>query len=67
MILDLLIVAVTIVFITTMTAKKGSIFSRTKQNSITAGLLFTIIQLMIFITRLEFESEVIRISTNLQF
>lgn len=59
MILDLLIVAVTIVFITTMTAKKGSIFSRTKQNSITAGLLFTIIQLMIFITRLEFESEVI--------
>ncbi len=59
MILDLLIVAVTIAFTTALAANKESIFSRLKQNSITAGLLFTIIQLMIFVTRLELASDVI--------
>ena len=53
MIIDLLIVAVSIVILTVLTAARKDIFSHLKQNSITAGVFFTVIQLMIFITRLD--------------
>jgi len=53
MILDLLIVAVSIVLLTVLTATRKNIFSHLKQNAITSGVLFTVIQLMIFITRLD--------------
>ena len=53
MLIDLLIVAVTISLLTLLTATKHNILSRLKQNSITSGLLLTIIQLMLFISRLD--------------
>lgn len=53
MILDLLIVAVSIALLTVLTATRKDIFSHLKQNAITSGVLFTVIQLMIFITRLD--------------
>lgn len=52
MIVDLLIVAVTIAILTVLTANRNNVFTHLKQNSITAGMLFTVIQLMIFISRL---------------
>lgn len=52
MIIDLLIVAVTIAILTVLTANRNNVFTHLKQNSITAGMLFTVIQLMIFISRL---------------
>ena len=53
MLIDSLIVAVTISLLTLLTATKHNILSRLKQNSITSGLLLTIIQLMLFISRLD--------------
>lgn len=53
MIFDLLITAVSIVLLTILTAQKDNIFSHLKQNSVTSGTLFTLIQLMIFINRLD--------------
>lgn len=53
MIIDLLIVAVTIAILTVLTANRNNVFTHLKQNSITAGMLFTVIQLMIFISRLD--------------
>lgn len=53
MLIDSLIVAVTISLLTLLTATKHNILSRLKQNSITSGLLLTIIQLMFFISRLD--------------
>lgn len=53
MLIDLLIVAVTISLLTFLTATKHNMISRLKHNSITSGLLLTIIQLMLFISRLD--------------
>ena len=53
MLIDSLIVAVTISLLTLLTATKHNILSRLKQNSITSGLLLTIIQLMLIISRLD--------------
>lgn len=53
MILDLVILAVSIALLTVLTATRKDIFSHLKQNAITSGVLFTVIQLMIFITRLD--------------
>ena len=52
MILDFLILAVTISLLTLLTASKDNRLPQLKQNSITSGILLTIIQLMIFISRL---------------
>lgn len=53
MIVDLLIVAVTIAILTVLNANRNNVFTHLKQNSITAGMLFTVIQLMIFISKLD--------------
>lgn len=53
MILDLLVVAVTIALITITTAGKKDLIFHLKRNSVTVGLLITLIQLMIFVTQLE--------------
>lgn len=56
MIFDLMIVAVLTAILTVLTARKNEIFSHLKRNSITAGVLLTVIQLMIFITKLDYSN-----------
>ena len=56
MIFDLMIVAVLTAILTVLTARKTEIFSHLKRNSITAGVLLTVIQLMIFITKLDYSN-----------
>lgn len=56
MIFDLMIVAALTAILTVLTARKNEIFSHLKRNSITAGVLLTVIQLMIFITKLDYSN-----------
>ena len=57
MFVDLLSVAVIIAFLTVVTATKKNAISQLKKNSITSGILLTLFQLIVFITRLEFNDE----------
>ena len=57
MIFDFVAVAVTGVILTFITAQKKDFFSKMMQNSVTAGLLLTVIKLLIFIGRLEYFSK----------
>ena len=57
MIFDFVAVAVTGVILTFITARKKDFFSKMMQNSVTAGLLLTVIKLLIFIGRLEYFSK----------
>lgn len=57
MIFDFVAVAVTGVILTFITAQKKDFFSKMLQNSVTAGLLLTVIKLLIFIGRLEYFSK----------
>lgn len=53
MIADIVFVAVTTVIMTLLTADRKKWFTLLKRNAVTAGLLLTVIQLMILVTRLE--------------
>ena len=53
MIDDIVFVAVTTVIMTLLTADRKKWFTLLKRNAVTAGLLLTVIQLMILVTRLE--------------
>ena len=67
MIFDFVAVAVTGVILTFITARKKDFFSKMMQNSVMAGLLLTVIKLLIFIGRLEYFSKGGHFSQILEF
>ncbi len=54
MIFDFLITVLFTVILTVLTTQKNNLFSHLRQNSVTAGTLITLIQLMVFITKLDY-------------